>query len=861
MGNATSLFENVAKKNYPAVCITDHGNVFGGVKYTQAARKVSVKYVMGEELYYSPMPLDTKPNLKKGDNADDWYAHLCVFVESQKGYENLCALSYHSWVHGFYRKNRVDIELLKKHHEGLIFTSGCLAGPVSNLILRGDIPAAEKQLCLLRDTVGKENFYIEIQHHPFEDQVKVNKVLKMLARNLGMEDRYLYCMDSHYLDKKDSFIHSCVLCVSTRSKLADTNRPLQFHPEEFHIKTQKEVLRLNLEKDFPGCLENTLELAKRCNFSLTLKGDPGWKIQFPKFPTPEGYDSDKWLNRLIKIGLKEKAEQISEHRKLKGLTQQDYEDRIKYEVGIIRKTGFVDYFLFVSDMMKYVKKKKIYTDFSRGSVAGSIVAYLTDITEVDSLRWEIPFERFLGDGTEERISPPDIDIDLSHAKHHKVVSYLKKKYGKNRICQIATFSVEHGRQAISDAARILDIPFQKAKSYSKLVPYTHGKPMPLKEAVEKIPDLQKAAAIHPEWFSIALGIEGINRHASVHAAGYIIAPHNLRTHLPLFAPKADKKGDRVISCQFDMNDLEALGYIKVDLLRVKTLDVVENCIKSTKKNINMFRLPLDDKKAFKILRTGKTDGVFQMASDLMKRILKDFKPRLIEDIAMVNALARPGAEQGLDQVLAVRNGQAEPKYLFSALEPILKSTFGSVVYQEQVVAAARAIGCSYVEGEKIRKAMGKKVAADMDAMQSVFMKNGIKNKFNKEKLQEMWTIFADAASYNFNYGHSIGYSLLTYVTAWLKANYPKEFMAALMTSDMNDKDKLASHIQAATDMGIKILPYDINKSMVRFKPERDGIRLGLGALDGIGPAAAAMIRAIRRGVDERKRYGYYFTEY
>jgi DNA polymerase III subunit alpha len=812
------------EQQWKAVGISDHGNIFGAVKFFQQANKMGIKPVLGIEMYFTP---DVAVK-----NAQERYFHILLIVQNRIGYKNLCRLIALSYQQGYYFKPRIDYAMLEKYSEGLIATTGCCSGHIPTLIRDGALEAANERTQWFLDRFGKDRFFIELQPAEFDKQIETNKLLIPYAQQKDI--KCIATTDAHYLRKEDREAHEVMLSIQTKDQIDNPDR-FSFGECHPYVRTTQEMLEA-----FPDCPEavwNTGFIADQCDFNFEFG-----KLLFPQFPLPEQYTQATYFEKLCRDGL--------ERLKDNGLIPTDkytlYDERLRSEIELIIKMGFVGYFLVVSDFIQWAKRQNIPVGPGRGSAAGSLVAWTMQITNVDPLRYNLLFERFLNP---ERVSMPDIDIDFCIERREEVINYVKEKYGHNCVCQIITFGTMMAKGVIKDVARVLGFPYQDANAITDLIP--EQLKITLAEAIQQEPRLAQLIDSNPKvkhLLDICFKLEGLTRHASKHAAGVVISPENLAECLPLFITS---KSDDLVS-QYAMTELEAVGFLKMDFLGLQNLTVIERALKTIKDHhgidVNLDTLPLDDQKSFELLRKGQTKGVFQFESDGIQDVLRKLQPDRFEDLIAVNALYRPGplGSGMVDDYIDRRHGRKQSTYMFQELEPILAETYGVIVYQEQVMKIACAIAGYTLGGADIlRRAMGKKKVEVMEAQKALFVAGAMKNGFDAGKAGELFDLMAYFAGYGFNKSHSAAYALIAYHTAYLKANFPREFMAAVVSFETGNPDNLTKYLQEIHDMGIATIPPHINMSDIEFTARPDGIVFGLKGIKNVGLAALQNILAER----------------
>ncbi|MGB9876505.1 MAG: DNA polymerase III subunit alpha [bacterium] len=805
----------------PALALTDHGVLYGAIPFYLKCKEKGIKPIIGCEMYVAPRRATDKEG-----QVDASLTHLILLAKNYKGYKNLLKLVSFANTEGFYYKPRIDKEILAKHSEGLIALTSCLVGEIPRKILNDDIDGAEKTALEFRDIFGETNFYFELQDHGLPEEKKVKEALISLGKKLSIP--LVATNDVHYLRKSDARIHEILLCIGTGSTISKPKK-LGFGTSEFYFKSPLEMY--NLFSDVPKAFENSLEIAARCNLELEL-GEP----HLPYFPVPEGYSLESYLEKLCWENFPKRYPQ----------RPKEAEERLKYELSIIISKGYAGYFLIVWDIVKAAREKGIPVGPGRGSAAGSIVAYVLGITQLDPLKYGLLFERFLNP---DRVSMPDIDLDFCDVRREEVIRYVIDKYGRDKVAQIITFGTMAARAAVRDVGRALEIPLSYVDKIAKLIPQG----VTIEEARTKTPELMELYETDErtkQLLDIAKALEGLARHASTHAAGVVIAPEPLEEIVPL-QRSTEGLG---LTTQFDKDALEKVGLLKMDLLGLRTLTVVENCISLVEElrgeKINLKDIPLDDGKTFELLSKGNTVGVFQLESVGMRNLLREAKPSRYEDLINLIALYRPGPlRSGMVEEFITRKGK-RGKYPHPALKDILEETRGLLIFQEQVMQiAARLAGFSLSQGETLMRAMSKKRADVMEAMREDFLKGAEAQGVDKKVAEEIYQQMANFAAYGFNKSHSAVYALLAYQTAYLKAHYPLEYMSALLTSHMENRDKLAFFADECRSLNIKLLPPDINASKMHFSVEGNSIRVPLPAIKGVAKGQVAEI------IKERERRG------
>lgn len=813
--------------NFKAMAISDHGNVFGAVKFFQLCKKAGIKPILGIEAYLTE-DVTVKVSTEKK------YYHIILLVQNATGYANLCKLISFAHQKGFYFKPRIDYKILEECNEGLIATSACLGGHIPQLLKAGQIETAEERMDWFLRVFGPERFYFEVQPEDQKEQAWLNKELYTWSTKKGIP--LVATADCHYVHASDREAHEVMLSVQTQSKLTDPDR-FTFGDCRVHLRTQEQMLEIFHEH--PDAVWNSGKIADMCNFKFETD-----KLFFPKFEIPEGHTPETFFAEEARLGL----QKLIDGKLLQEGLEKDYWDRLNLEVELIIKMGFVGYFLVVSDFIKWAKRNGIPVGPGRGSAAGSLVAWAIEITNIDPLRYNLLFERFLNP---ERVTMPDIDIDFCIEGREAVINYCKDRYGHDKVGQIITFGTMAAKGVVKDVARVLGIPFEDSNHITRLIP--DQLKISLKEAVDQEPRLAELIESNPKvkhLFDIAYKLEGLTRHASKHAAGIVITPEPIDQILPIYIPP--KTND--IVTQYAMTELESIGFLKIDFLGLKNLTLIDRAVKLIQKihgvTIDMDRLPLEDEKTFKLLKNGETSGVFQLESSGLKDVLRKLQPEKFEDIIAVNALYRPGplGSGMVDDFIERKHGRQKITYLFDELAPILAETYGVIVYQEQVMKIASTIaGYSLGESDILRRAMGKKKAEVMAEQRQIFLTKAGERNFDPKKAGQLFDLMEYFAGYGFNKSHSAAYALIAYQTAFLKANYAAEFMACLISLEATHAEKMSFYLQEAKDMGITIKPPDINLSEQEFSVVDGAILFGLLGIKNVGHAALDNI------ISERKK--------
>ncbi|MFQ5691895.1 MAG: DNA polymerase III subunit alpha [Nitrospinota bacterium] len=835
-----ALLAKAEAHRYPALAITDHGNLYGAVKFYKKARAHGIKPILGCEVYVAQgSRFDRTPHSRDGAVGLN---HMVLLVQDETGYRNLLALVSKSHLESFYYKPRVDRELLERHAEGLIATTSCLNGEVPQLLLSDDEERAERAARYYAELFAGR-YYVELQDHGLPEQKKILPGLVRLARKLDLP--LIATNDCHYLEAPDAFAHEVLLCIQTGKTIKDPNR-WRFQTDQLYVKSPQEMEALFGE--CPDALRNTLEVAERCNLELEFGGN-----HLPRYVTPDGSSLDDFLARLARKGLERRLETDG---LAPGVSRAEYEERLASELEIIRKMGYSGYFLIVWDFIDHARRGGMPVGPGRGSAAGSLVAYSIGVTGLDPIRYRLIFERFLNP---ERVTMPDIDIDFCMERRDEVIEYVTEKYGRENVSQIITFGSMMAKGVIRDVGRAMDMPYGEVDRIAKCVPGRLN--ITLDEALKEEPRLREAQKSDPrvaELLDTARTLEGLSRHASTHAAGVVIAPRPLMEVVPL---ARGANGETVT--QYDMVDVESLGLLKMDFLGLKTLTVIrraEEMIRAGagkgegEPDFDIERVPVDDAETYRIFSEGRTAGVFQCESRGMREVLRKMKPTTFEDVIAAVALYRPGplGSGMVDDFIQRKHGKVPTEYELPQLEEILRETYGVIVYQEQVMQiASRMAGFSLGAADLLRRAMGKKKPEEMARQQENFLKGCAERGLPADKAKRIFERMAHFAGYGFNKSHSAAYALVAYWTAYLKAHYPRAFMAALLTCDMDNTDKVMKNIAECREMGIPVLPPDINESGKQFTVHEEGIRFGLAAVKNVGASA---VDEILRAREEEGRF-------
>ncbi|OQX71242.1 DNA polymerase III subunit alpha [Candidatus Parcubacteria bacterium 4484_255] len=818
------LINEAKKQKMKAVALTDHGVMYGIIEFYQKAKAAGIKPIIGVEAYVAPNGI-----LSKKAKIDEKPFHLVLLAKNKKGYKNLIKLTSIAHLQGFYYKPRIDKKILKQHSEGIIALSACVQGEIPRLIINNQIKKAEEVLQEYKKIFDK-NFYLEVQDHPnIREQKIANKTIYKLAKKNKVP--LVATNDVHYLKPEDAEIQDILLCVQTKKKKSDVNR-LSMLKDDFSFRPEKKMKESF--KEHPEAISNTQKIADECNVEIKFGEN-----KLPFFPLPAGENVNQYLKQLCEKKISERY----------GKKTKEVSERLKKELSIIEKTGFAGYFLIVQDFVNWSKKNNIIVGPGRGSAAGSIVSYLLNITNIDPLKYELLFERFLN---KDRINMPDIDLDFTDKRRDEVIQYIEKKYGQDHVSQIITFGTMAARVAVRDVGRVLNYPYTFCDKLAKSIPpgFTLDKALLQNRELKKIYSQDKKTQ---EIIRIARKLEGVIRHASKHACGLLITPSPLTEYVPV---QYDTSGqEKTIISQYDMYAVENLGLLKMDILGLKNLTIIEKTLDIVKhiyeKKIVIDNIPLDDKKTFHIFQKAQTQGVFQMESAGFQKYLKKLKPTSFEDIIAMVALYRPGPMELIPDYIDRKHGLKQIKYLHPKLKPILKKTYGIAIYQEQVLQIVRDLaGFSFSEADVLRKAVGKKIAKLLQKQKEKFISGCIKNKISKKTAEKVFAFIEPFARYGFNRSHATCYAIIAYQTAYLKAHYPTEFVAALLCSDQNNIDKITTEIKSAEEMGIKILPPDVNESFKDFTViGKNKIRFGLLAIKNVGQGISETI------IKERKTNG------
>ncbi|OQY09676.1 MAG: DNA polymerase III subunit alpha [Fusobacteriia bacterium 4572_132] len=825
VGKIDQYLKRAKELKMSSIAITDHGNMFGALEFYKKAIKKGIKPIIGIEAYIA----EKSATEKKGENF-----HLILLAKNEEGYKNLMKLSSKAYIDGFYYKPRMDRAELKKHSEGIIALSACMKGEIPYYILKGKPEIAQKRALEYIDIFGKENFYIELQANGIPSQDKLNDELYELAKKNGLE--VVATNDVHYVYSGDDLLQDVLICIQTGSQINDTKR-MKINTDELYLKSREEML-YKLDK-YDGAIENTVKIARRCNLELDLG-----EFKFPEYNVPENEESiETYLETLVKKGIQ---------KRYNGEINDIIQKRVDFELNIINKMGYAAYFVVVWDFINYAKSKNIPIGPGRGSAAGSIIAYLLGITELDPIKYNLLFERFLNPA---RVSMPDIDIDICQERRQELIDYVIKKYGQERVAQIITFGTMKARGAIRDVGRVFGVPLSKIDKVAKLIPLGGN----ITQALKEIPKFQETYKKDEELRKVieyARRLEGKVRHASVHAAGIIISKNPLEEETPLYL---DSKSSTVVT-QYQMKELEGIGLLKMDFLGLRNLTIIQRALEYIEKNkggkIELSEIKLNNKETFETLKNGDTVGVFQLESAGIRKLIMKLSPDIFEDIIAILALYRPGplGSGMVDDFIDSKHGKKEIKYPHKMLEDTLKETYGVILYQEQVMKIASVMAdFTLAEADMLRRAMGKKIPEIMEENRVKFIERAIKKGVKEEKAEEIFNLIDKFSGYGFNKSHSAAYALVSYWTAYLKTNYKVEFFAALMTSERNNLEKLALYIEEAKRHDIEVLAPDVNYSFNNFRVEDNKIRFGLSAIKFVG------VGIVEKIIEEREKNGEYMS--
>ncbi len=823
------VIQAAAAAGMKAISLTDHGNLFGAIEFYDKAMKAGIKPIIGIEAYVAQESLTDRNPARGSSN------HLVLLARNQTGYQNLIKLTTRSYLQGFYYKPRIDHETLREFSDGLIGLSACLKGEINERILSNREAEAEARAREYAEILGPENFFLELQDHGIPEQRAANEVLRRMSKKLGLG--LVVTNDCHYLRQSDSVAHDVLLCIGTQRARSDPDR-LKYASDQFYLKSGSELASL-----FPEdrqAIDNTVAIAERCNVEI-----PSGKFHLPAFPLPPGESIEGFFEHRAMAGLEERLEEMARRGTIDSRYSMDlYRERLKFEIGVIKRMGFPGYFMIVWDFIRFARESGIPVGPGRGSAAGSLVSFALRITDIDPMKYDLLFERFLNP---DRVSMPDIDIDFCMRRRGEVIQYVNEKYGRDRVAQIITFGTLAAKGVLRDVGRVLGLPFAKMDRVAKLLP---DMTKSLAEAARSVDSLAAEVAKDPEIrevVDIGSRLEGLTRHASVHAAGVVIAPVPIDELVPLYKTSRDE-----ITTQWDMKAVERLGLLKMDFLGLKTVTVVDDTLRTLKMqgiDLDLDAVPLDDAEVFRLFCDGRTNGIFQFESSGMRDMLRRAQPSRFEELAAFNALYRPGAlSVGMvEEFIQRKLGRKKVVYILPETRPILEETFGVIAYQEQVMQVAVTIGgFTMGEADVLRKAMGKKDPVAMAKQKQKFVAGAADRGFAKKKAEELWEYIEPFAGYGFNKSHSVAYAMLAYKTAYLKAHYPVAFMAAMLSCEMGATDEIVKYVNESREMGIPILAPDVNESEWTFSVVGGAIRFGLGAIKGVGEGAGEAVLAARR---------------
>jgi len=848
----SELLDEASRQKMPAVAITDHGNLFAAANFFNEASKRDVKPIIGCEVYVakgSRHDRGEKSAANAANDRDDWEPgqrgnnHLVLLCENLEGYHNLIRLVSAGFLEGFYYRPRIDYDLLAKHSRGLIALSACLQGAVTEAVVEEKYDRARENAYRLRDVFGKQNFFLEIQDQGLEIEKGVNPQLVRLSKETGIP--LVATNDCHYLHHEDAHAQEVLLCIQTGKTMSDERR-MKFPTDQFYFKTADEMY--GIFREIPEALQRTVDIASRCNVKIERIPNP-----FPEFKVPEGHTAGSYFEKVVREGFATRLPYLERLAKSGALSNplSEYERRLSSEIQMIQKMRYEGYFLIVWDFIHYARSQGVPVGPGRGSAAGSLVSYALRITDVDPLQYNLLFERFLNP---ERVSMPDIDIDFCMRRRGELIEYVTQKYGRENVAQIITFGTMAAKAAIKDVGRAMDIPYTEVDRIAKMVPATLG--IELEDALKEAPQLKSAINSDDklkDLMAVALRLEGLARHASTHAAGVVISPAPLTDLVPVYKTNRDE-----VTTQYDMNALERIGLLKMDFLGLTTLTVLQDAVRMVEQNrgvqVDLENLALDDEATYKLFSRGDTTAIFQFESHGMRDILRRYQPTRIEDLTALNALYRPGPIQGgmVDDFINRKHGKTKVTFELPQLQDILQETYGVILYQEQVMQIAnRLANFSLGEADILRRAMGKKKKEEMAAQRAKFLNGCANNRIPEKKAERIFNLMEEFAGYGFNKSHSCAYALLAYQTAYMKAHYPVEFIAALLTSETGNADKAVKYINEARGMSISILPPDVNESDLYFTPVGESIRFGLAAIKNVGENTA---KAIRESRNEQGRF-------
>ncbi len=837
------LSERLENLGMKACAMTDHGNMYGAISFYNTMKARGIKPIIGCETYIAPgSRRDRAGRAAPGEKAN---FHLILLAKDYEGYRNLSRLTSKAFTEGFYYKPRIDKELLAQHSKGLIALSSCMSGVPSALLAQDRFDDAAAAASEFEEILGKGNYFLEIQEHGLEPQARIRKPLVELSKRAGIP--LVATNDAHYLMPDDARAHDVLLCIGSGKTVSDQNR-LRYGTPNFYVRSPNEMWDI-FGSELPGALRRTVEIAEACDLTL-----PKGVNYLPNYPIPEsdtGLSADEYFEKTVRDGYRTRKAQVWDLELAKGElkhTFEEYEARLSHEIAVIKRMGYAGYFLIVWDFVRYAKEHGIPVGPGRGSSAGSLVAYSLGITDIDPLKYDLFFERFLNP---ERVSMPDIDIDFCVRGRAEVINHVANLYGRESVCQIITFGTLASRAAIKDVGRALDMPYAEVERISKMIPPpVRGRNVSIEQAIEQVPELRKAIDTNEqvkEVIDIARRIEGCARHVSVHAAGVVITPEPLEEIVPIAVSAKDE-----VTTQYEMTDLEKVGVLKMDFLALNTLTIINDCLNSLKhllsEPFSWSKVALNDERTMQLFTEGRTDAIFQFESSGMQDICRKLKPKSIEDLSALNALYRPGPIDGgmVDEFIQRHHGKKNVRYIVPEMKEILDTTHGVIVYQEQAMQLAQKLaGYTMAEADSLRKAMGKKNREEMAQQEQKFIQGSVDRGIKRDKAQQIFSLMAQFADYGFPKAHSVAYAYLAFQTGYLKAHYPEHFYAAVLSNEIDDTAKVFRYTKEMQGQGIALLPPDVNESEIGFTPLQGAIRYGLAAIKGIGFASVNAIMKAR----------------
>jgi DNA polymerase-3 subunit alpha len=841
-----NLARRVTELGMNACAMTDHGNLYGAITFYQTMKESGIKPIIGCETYLAAG--SRKDRVARAGAGQKTNNHLILLAKDFEGYRNLSRLSSKAFTEGFYYKPRIDKELLAEHSKGLIALSSCMSGVPSALLAQDRFDDAAKAALEFQEIMGVGNYYLEIQEHGLEAQARIRKPLVELSKQTGIP--LVATNDAHYLMPDDARAHDVLLCIGLGKTISDENR-LRYGTSNFYVRSPAEMWEI-FGDELPGALQKTVEIAEMCNLEM-----PKGASYLPNFPIPEshaGLSANEYFEKTVRDGYRTRKDQVWDREAAAGdLTRsfEEYEKRLWHEMEVIKRMGYAGYFLIVWDFVRYAKDHGIPVGPGRGSSAGSLVAYCLGITDIDPLKYNLLFERFLNP---ERVSMPDIDIDFCVRGRADVINHVANLYGRESVCQIVTFGTLASRAAIKDVGRALEMPYAEVDRISKMIPPpVRGRNVSIEQALQQVPELRQAVETNEQirdLIDLARRLEGCARHVSVHAAGVVITPEPLQELIPIAVSAKDE-----VTTQYEMSDLEKVGVLKMDFLALNTLTIISDCLKSLKQSLSVeidwAKTPLNDPKTMQLFTEGATEAIFQFESSGMQEICRKLKPKTIEDLSALNALYRPGPIDGgmVDDFILRHHGKKSVRYIVNEMKEILDSTQGVIVYQEQAMQLSQKLaGYSMAEADSLRKAMGKKNREEMAQQEQKFILGAVARGIKRDKAQQVFSLMAQFADYGFPKAHSVAYAYLAFQTAYLKAHYPEHFFAAVLSNEIEDTAKVFRYAKEMRGQGIELLPPDVNESQPGFTPLKGAIRYGLAAIKGIGLTSVnAIIRAREAG--------------